>query len=394
MAINPLSVPNFSVTPYSGGADFSQLANLGNVYQEGQMQNRRLAVLGQLGQDPTQNAMLMIKSGDPTMAQHGIELMNTVQQQQRQNALLGIQQSQEQRAQQEFKQQDPNYRLQKWIEGHPKGDPQSPEAQAYAYNQPALLKLEKPESEAQIRDQREAWAKTHGYPAEVSSYYGATGKMPGTELSAHEETAADTADKEYRDLTNVVNNIKRMKQLSTTAWGGKLGLERAKLAVDTLGDHAPQGAKDAMELNNLGQQNTASQARGTFGSRLAAYEVQLLQKTQTGASQSDVERQRIYNDLEPRMQALADNAQERANRIRSRTLYKPGGAVPYEPTPPGTAAVPTAPASAKPAPTPTAPIKASSAPTLKEFMDRARVNNPNVSDKDLAQYWKKEYGGG
>jgi hypothetical protein len=78
MAINPLSVPNFSVTPYSGGADFSQLANLGNVYQEGQMQNRKLSVLGQLGNDPMQNAMLLVKSGVPELSKQGLDLMNQV----------------------------------------------------------------------------------------------------------------------------------------------------------------------------------------------------------------------------------------------------------------------------------------------------------------------------
>jgi hypothetical protein len=83
MPINPLSVPNFSVTPYSGGADFSQLAKLGDVYQEGQMQNRRLAVLGQMGNDPTQNAMLMIKSQDPDMVKTGLTLMNQLTVQQR-----------------------------------------------------------------------------------------------------------------------------------------------------------------------------------------------------------------------------------------------------------------------------------------------------------------------
>src|SRR6516164_8045136 len=91
MAINPLSVPNFG-GPYSGGADFAPLGNLGNIYQAQQDRQRQLAALGQLGTDPTQNAMALIKSGDPRMAQQGIELMNQITTQQRQQALLGIQQ--------------------------------------------------------------------------------------------------------------------------------------------------------------------------------------------------------------------------------------------------------------------------------------------------------------
>ena len=46
MAINPLSVPNFG-GPFSGGADFAPLGNLGNVYQAQQDRQRQLAALGQ-----------------------------------------------------------------------------------------------------------------------------------------------------------------------------------------------------------------------------------------------------------------------------------------------------------------------------------------------------------
>ena len=77
MAINPLSVPNFG-GPYSGGADFAPLGNLGNVIQAQQDRQRQLAALGQLGTDPTQNAMTLIKSNDPRLAQTGLELMQNI----------------------------------------------------------------------------------------------------------------------------------------------------------------------------------------------------------------------------------------------------------------------------------------------------------------------------
>src|SRR6516162_7928062 len=77
MAINPLSVPNFG-GPYSGGADFAPLANLGNVMQAQQDRQRQLAALGQLGTDPTQNAMTLIKSNDTRLSQTGLELMQNI----------------------------------------------------------------------------------------------------------------------------------------------------------------------------------------------------------------------------------------------------------------------------------------------------------------------------
>src|SRR5215471_41953 len=68
---------------FSGGADFAPLANLGNVYQQGQDRQRMLATLGQMGNDPTQNAMLMIKSQNPEMVQQGLHLMNQITEQKR-----------------------------------------------------------------------------------------------------------------------------------------------------------------------------------------------------------------------------------------------------------------------------------------------------------------------
>src|SRR5215472_11051879 len=68
---------------FSGGADFAPLANLGNVYQQGQDRQRMLATLGQMGNDPTQNAMLLIKSQNPEMVQQGLHLMNQITEQKR-----------------------------------------------------------------------------------------------------------------------------------------------------------------------------------------------------------------------------------------------------------------------------------------------------------------------
>jgi hypothetical protein len=74
MAINPVSFP----TPqaYSGGVDFSPLANLGNVYRQGQQQAAQQQTLAQLGSDPTANAQLMIKSGVPELVTQGIKMQS------------------------------------------------------------------------------------------------------------------------------------------------------------------------------------------------------------------------------------------------------------------------------------------------------------------------------
>src|SRR6516225_11582583 len=150
MPINPLSVPNFG-GPYSGGADFAPLANLGNVMQAQQDRQRQLAALGQLGTDPTQNAMTLIKSNDPRLAQQGIELMQNITRQkylestQAENVRqFNIQQQGEEAtrklAREKFESEDPDTRQESWLKGHPGGDVNSPQAQAYIYKQPQLLR--------------------------------------------------------------------------------------------------------------------------------------------------------------------------------------------------------------------------------------------------------------
>jgi hypothetical protein len=70
--MNGLSFP--MPQAFSGGVDFSPLANLGNVYQQTQDRNRRLTALAQLGADPNQNALALIQSGDPQLAAQGLTL--------------------------------------------------------------------------------------------------------------------------------------------------------------------------------------------------------------------------------------------------------------------------------------------------------------------------------
>jgi hypothetical protein len=144
MAINPLSFP--MPQAFSGGADFSQLANLGNVYNQAQDRATRLQALGQLGTDPTQNAMLLIKSKDPQLAQQGIELMQNIT---RQKYLESTQTEnvREFNEQQKLKEaefaakgpDDPEDREALWAKRHPGKDVNSPQAQAYIWKEPKLL---------------------------------------------------------------------------------------------------------------------------------------------------------------------------------------------------------------------------------------------------------------
>jgi hypothetical protein len=77
MAINPTSFP--MPQAFSGGVDFSPLANLGNVYRQGQQQAAQQQTLAQLGNDPNANAQLLIKSGVPELVTKGLAMQGQQQ---------------------------------------------------------------------------------------------------------------------------------------------------------------------------------------------------------------------------------------------------------------------------------------------------------------------------
>jgi hypothetical protein len=86
MAIAPLQIPQLGAV--SGGADFSQLANLGNVYRQAQAEQQKKQALSALaGGDPNSlDIRPLLASGDMSLAQLGINLRNHQQDQERQTA--------------------------------------------------------------------------------------------------------------------------------------------------------------------------------------------------------------------------------------------------------------------------------------------------------------------
>lgn len=80
MPINQLQLPTYA-TPQS--LDFSSLANLGNVYQKAQQDQMRQQTLASLGQGGA-DAQTLLKSGDLTLAQLGVQMQNRQAEQERQ----------------------------------------------------------------------------------------------------------------------------------------------------------------------------------------------------------------------------------------------------------------------------------------------------------------------
>ena len=113
--VNSISFP----TPqaYSGGADFSLLANLGNVYKKAQEDARSQEALGRLGQGQDADAQTLLTSQVPGLAQLGLNMQASALNRQREdaryavtdareNARLAIQKAAATRAQKDWEQKD------------------------------------------------------------------------------------------------------------------------------------------------------------------------------------------------------------------------------------------------------------------------------------------------
>lgn len=526
MAVAALQLPQqgpISQAPF----DWSPLAKLGDVYMQGQQQANQQSALSQLGNDPTQNAQILIKSGVPSLAQLGINL----QQQQATSAesrrefdlQQAIRQHQdaraaaaERRTAEDWERQDPDAAAKLIRSMLSQQNPQAPAqapfpaplpgqaapAQAappapaqgvapppaappappaavpappanapdaftspiapsqqgaalpaiaervanhLASNQPAAAagvtpdqiaelyrnpltrqmattllqnqlspgtwKVEKSDDgrllayndktlqsrditpptasglppgskEQRERDERFADAKRRGYDDDTANFVAINKKLPKEDLSAAEIKTVNDLDNSSRMADMMVQNLKRLQELSPNAYDGALASHRATLMTSTLGDHAPQGALDTQELSNLARQNVALQAKATFGARLTQGEVNYLTQLESTPEMANATRQTIYKTLLSRFQTLADQDRAKSDQIKSGTYYKKGAP---QAAPQATDAAPAAQA--------TPPAATTAKPSLSEFMTKARAANPGVPDSELAQFWKQKYGG-
>jgi len=177
------------------------------------------------------------------------------------------------------------------------------------------------------RDARFADAKSRGYDETTANYVAINGKLPKEDLTPTEMKAVTDAQKQAQSGEDVLDNLKRLKELSPRAWTGSGASTRASLANALLpSDYIPQGAIDTKEMSNLALQNVAGQAKAVFGARLAVAEVKLLNQIETTPEMSDPERQAVYTRIEKMIRRHVDAANAEAEGIKNKTYFKPSAA--------------------------------------------------------------------
>ena len=314
MAINPLSVPNFG-GPYSGGADFAPLGNLGNVMQAQQDRQRQLAALGQLGTDPTQNAMALIKSNDPRLAQTGLELMQNLTRQKYQEA-----QQAESVRQFNLEQQDREARLKLAQEEAERGKFSGPTISGTRINP----KTGESESVQLQRDLRTGqWT-----PVEPPE---------GISLLSPEELAIQKGQKNLEEIRNqeksvvasqrTIESADRAEKIAKAAMHAPFGLAEDFSKMWQFTPEGTPGRESAIATQQLAQdalQNMIGQVRGTFGGRSSTKQDQWLKDAQAAPNQSlpfqlaVIQRGR---DLAKENQWIA---QQTSEDMKTGKFYKPG----------------------------------------------------------------------
>jgi hypothetical protein len=151
---------------YSGGADFTPLANLGNVYQKAQEQARQQEALAALGQGQDADTQTLLTSGTLPLAQLGLSMQDKSIARQREDAANALAQSnwqqqqairaaQEKRAAATYEEDSPEGRTKKLIAAN-----LNPDDPAYAVYkatgaQPPSIIQQQAEARAQIKFQQE-----------------------------------------------------------------------------------------------------------------------------------------------------------------------------------------------------------------------------------------------
>jgi hypothetical protein len=140
MPINSLNFPTYNVNSTVDPSMWASLGNLGNVYKDAQAAQAKQRALASLGTDPQANMQTLLTSGDPGLAQIGLNLQQRGIEQQREdtrygvtdaraNAELALRQEQARREQETFEEDSPEGRTKKAVAA--KMDLNAPETRAW-----------------------------------------------------------------------------------------------------------------------------------------------------------------------------------------------------------------------------------------------------------------------
>jgi hypothetical protein len=323
--INPISFP--APQAYSGGADFTPLAKLGDVYREAQAEAAKQRALAQLGADPNANAQTLIRSGIPSLAQMGLNLQQQGVSNTRADRQLSIQEAQEKRAAENNEADSPTGRVKQLIEAGE--NPKDPKWREFIVTgqKAAATELTFPEQVAQRKKEALALGLKEDSPGYQS--YVLTGKMPREDaqpLTATDKKIIHETDGLIISGAAGISSLNRAKALSKNAYAGPLA-GAIGYGTSFLGKDSELG-KSGIATENLENEvlsNALAQLKSIFGAAPTEGERKILVELQGSVKKPDAVRQDIYDRAILMAQNKLEEHKQMANNLRGGTYYKPGG---------------------------------------------------------------------
>lgn len=320
--------------------DFSSLGQLPQLIQQNRQDALRRQTLASLGQGGAADADALLRSGDLSLAQLGINLRNRQEDQARQAAQdarlaandkfshdiqlkqLAISQRAADRADRGIAETASDRAAVVRQYGI---DPSSQQGRAF------ILTGRLPEGDTSVTtavEQRKAVAQANGLDPSSPGYqsYVLTGKMPREDaqpLTATDKKAILEADEAVLNNQQTADNLKTMKELSRKAYEGPTAGFRGAVA----GYFGNEGGEATVNLNNLSTANALSQLKSTFGAAPTEGERKILLDIQGSANQTDAVRQEIYKRAEAAVQRRLEFNKQRAAELRGGQFYKPQGSM-------------------------------------------------------------------
>lgn len=342
MAVNPLQIPGYQLGP---DANFSPLANLGQIYRQAEQQRARDAGLAALAADPT-NTRALYASGDLSLANIGVQLDRNRVLDGRDSRDFAFRQQEAARAQQNA---DRSYGLQARSadrleaaaeDNSPSGrakvvreygiEPASEQGRAF------ILTGKLPEANTTVASQtaqREQAAARIGLTPDNPGYqsYILTGKMPREDaqpLTATDKKAILEADEGVLAARTAIGSLDRATRLSEKAFEGPYASKRGYLA-SFLGETSDTGKAGiaTTQLDNEVTSNALSQLKAIFGGAPTEGERKILLDIQGASSQPHAVRKEIFQRAKNAADARLKFNEQRAQELRGGQFYKPQGSM-------------------------------------------------------------------
>jgi hypothetical protein len=336
MAIAPLQLPGSFQSPSVDLA--GSLSQLGQVYKQNQADQLRQQTLANLGMGGNADAMTLLKSGDLSLAQIGVQMQNRAADQawrEQEAARQGSQFQQtlqlQKRAADRADEGPVETAAQRAAAARANGvDPTTPQGKSY------ILTGKLPEADTSFQttiEQRKQAAVSNGLDPSSPGFqsFVLTGKMPREDaqpLTATDKKAILEADDKVQAGKTTIDNLNRAKLLSKQAMSGPMA-GKLGYAASFLGESSDTGKAGIAteDLHNLVTSNALQQLKTIFGGNPTEGERGILLDIQGSVNKPDAVRQKIFDRAIEAANKRLTFEQQRADELRGGQFYKPQGSM-------------------------------------------------------------------